>query len=286
MLRIILLSLITLILFSCKQETPGTENGGSTENTQELKNQIKQLELDNALKDSVINESLAFFNEIKFNLESISVKKDKIRALSEDPEISNDDKNWILEEIKHINFLREQNARKVKQLQEDLKKNGLKIEELEVMIESLLKDIQWKDEQIGLLQGELEALDREYSALFDAYQEQATTIDVLTEEVNRAYYAYGTERELRDNKVVEKKNGFIGLGRSTELKDNFNDDYFTAIDVRKTKTITVSGEKIRLVTDHPKASYELVESGALTKIKITDPSEFWKISKYLVVIVD
>lgn len=286
MLRIILLSLITLTLFSCKQETPGTENGRSTENTQELKNQIKQLELDNALKDSVINESLAFFNEIKSNLESISVKKDMIRAISEDPEISNDDKNWILEEIKHINFLREQNARKVKQLQEDLKKNGLKIEELEVMIESLLKDIQWKDEQIGLLQGELEALDREYSALFDAYQEQATTIDVLTEEVNRAYYTYGTERELRDNKVVEKKNGFIGLGRSTELKDNFNDDYFTAIDVRKTKTITVSGDKIRLVTDHPKSSYELVESGALTKIKITDPSEFWKISKYLVVIVD
>jgi DNA repair exonuclease SbcCD ATPase subunit len=286
MLRIVLLSLITLTLFSCKQETPGTNNGGSMENMQELKNQIKQLELDNALKDSVINESLAFFNEIKSNLESISVKKDMIRAISEDPEISNDDKNWILEEIKHINFLREQNARKVKQLQEDLKKNGLKIEELEVMIESLLKDIQWKDEQIGLLQSELEALDREYSALFDAYQEQATTIDVLTEEVNRAYYAYGTEGELRDNKVVEKKNGFIGLGRSTELKDNFNDDYFTDIDVRKTKTITVSGEKIRLVTDHPKSSYELVESGALTKIKITDPSEFWKISKYLVVIVD
>lgn len=286
MLRIILLSLITLTLFSCKQETPGTNNGGSTENTKELKNQIKQLELDNALKDSVINESLAFFNEIKSNLESISVKKDKIRAISEDPEISNDDKNWILEEIKHINFLREQNARKVKQLQEDLKKNSLKIEELEVMIESLLKDIQWKDEQIGLLQGELEALDREYSALFDAYQEQATTIDVLKEEVNRAYYAYGTERELRDNKVIEKKNGFIGLGRSTELKENFNDDYFTSIDVRKTKTITVSGENIRLVTDHPKSSYDLVESGAMTKIKITDHSEFWKISKYLVVIVD
>ena len=40
-----------------------------------LQNQIKQLELEKAQKDSLINESLSFFNLIKSNFEAIGVKK-------------------------------------------------------------------------------------------------------------------------------------------------------------------------------------------------------------------
>ena len=216
-----LLFLASLVLISCKQEP--TDNGGKDSgDTVELQNKIDQLELDNAMKDSVINESLAFFNEIKSNLEAIGIRKDEIRAISENKEISRDDKEWILEEIRHINFLREENASKVRRMQDQMTKNGLKIKELEIMIESLMKDIQWKDEQITLLQGELDNLDREYSALFDAYQEQALLVDVITDEMNTVYYAYGTERELSDNGVIAKKNGFMGIGKRTELKDDLN----------------------------------------------------------------
>lgn len=277
--------IFSLLLTACKQEPgdPITANSGSED---ELKSKIEQLELDNAMKDSVINESLAYFNEIKSNLEAISVRRDQIRAISSDPEITSDDKEWILEEIRRINYLREDNAKKVKQLTDDLKKNGVKIKQLEIMIESLMKDIQWKDEQIALLQSELESLDRDYSALFDAYQEQATKIDYLTEELHRVYYAYGTEKELLSNKVIEKKNGFIGLGKSTSLKKDFNDDYFTSADGSKTKSITVEGSDIRIITDHPQNSYKLEVNGNRTVIRILDPSEFWKITKYLVAVVD
>jgi vacuolar-type H+-ATPase subunit I/STV1 len=276
--------ILSLVFVSCVQEDP--ENGSSSGDNFELDNKIKQLELDNALKDSVINESLAFFNEIKANLESIGVRKDQIRTISDNPEISSDDKEWILEEIRHINFLREENARKVKQLQTELKINGLKIQELEIMLEQLMKDIQWKDEQISLLQSELDDLDEEYSKLFDAYQEQAIAIDQLTEEVNKVYYAYGTEKELKENHVIEKKNGFIGLGRKPSLKDDINDEYFTAMDITKKKTIMVDGNKPHIVTDHPSSSYELTPSGGRTKLTILDASEFWKISRYLVIVVD
>ncbi|MBL4862374.1 MAG: hypothetical protein JKY09_05085 [Crocinitomicaceae bacterium] len=282
--KILILLLLSVLVLSCKQE-PKTVDTNLSDST-ELENRIAQLELDNALKDSVINESLAFFNEIQSNLESIGIRKDQIRVMSKNPELSSDDKTWILEEIRHINFLREDNARKVRQLNGELKKNGLKIKELEIMIESLVKDIQWKDEQINLLQGELENLDREYSALFDAYQEQAIQVDALTEEMNRVYYAYGSERELRENDIIEKKNGFIGLGKKAQLKDGFNDQYFTAINITKVNSINILGSKLRFITDHPTASYELVKNSARTTIKILDASEFWKVSKYLVVIID
>lgn len=280
-----LLPFLSLLLFvSCKQDqsSSSTESGSEAD----LKNKISQLELDNSMKDSIINESLSYFNEIKENLEAISVKKDEIRVKSDNPEISQDDKAWILEQIRHINFLREENARKVKQLNSELKKNGLKIKELEVMIESLLSDIKWKDEQIVLLQGELERLDQEYSALFDAYQEQSLQIDVLTDEIHKAFYAYGSEEELTDNKVIEKKNGFLGLGKKAELKSDFNDKYFTSIDITKTKSIMIEGKDIGFVTAHPSKSYRLEESGNRTKIVITNASEFWKVSKYLVVTIE
>lgn len=283
MSKIISILILSFIVFSCKEETSNDSNSGK--NT-DLENKIAQLELDNAIKDSVINESLLFFNEIKSNLEAIESRKDEIRTISANSEISSDDKKWILEEIQHINYLREENSGKVRQMKEQLKKNGLKIKELEVMIESLMKDIQWKDEQISLLQTELDNLDKEYSKLFDAYQEQAIQLDVVTEEMNTVYYAYGTSKELQENKIIEKRNGFLGMGKKTELTANLNDTYFTKINSKKKTKINIEGTEIQLVTYHPRSSYKLEVNGTKTTIVILDVAQFWKISKYLVVVID
>jgi len=285
-----LLSLSIILLFfatSCVQDQKTDDNStGFTSNDLSLENKIAQLELDNAMKDSVINESLSFFNEIKANLETIGIRRDAIRELSSNPEVSNDDKSWIIEEIQHINYLREENANKVKRMRAQVKENGLKINELELMIESLVKDIQWKDEQITLLQGELNNLDKEYSALFDSYQEQAILVDGLKEEMNTVYYAYGTIEELSENGVVEKKNGFLGIGKKTSLKNDINDQYFTKVNATKVSTINIEGIGVHFVTNHPTTSYTIKESESRTVIEILDASEFWKISKYLVVTVD
>lgn len=284
MYKVALLLLAGTILFSC-QQNPEEAEASAPEN-KELENRIAQLELENSMKDSVINESLSFFNEIKANLEAIGVRRDQIRGLSENPELEAEDKQWILEEIRRINFLREDNARLVKLLRGELDKSNIKIKELEVMVESLLQDIKWKDEQIAMLQEELDRLDHQYSVLFDAYQEQAVVVDQLRDELNTVFYAYGTSDELEENKIISKKNGFIGIGRRLELRHDFNTDYFTKVDATRQQSINVRGKDIRLLTDHPSDSYELTENATGTVIKITDVSEFWKISKYLVVLVD
>lgn len=284
MSKILSAFILVFIIFSCKQEP--TKTGDSVGGNTELENKIKQLELDNAMKDSVINESLAFFNEIQSNLETIGSRKDEIRAISDNKEVSAEDKQWILEEIQNINYLRDENAGKVRQMKDQLKKNGVKIKELEVMIETLMKDIQWKDEQISLLQNELDNLDKEYSALFDAYQEQAVKLDQVTDEMNSVYYAYGSSKELQENKIIEKKNGFLGMGKKTELTSNLNDSYFAKIDSKKKTRINIEGSDIQLITYHPRSSYKLEVNGAKTTIVIVDPTQFWKISKYLVAVID
>lgn len=273
------------VLFSCKTDSESTSSADGQKVT-ELQNEIAQLKLDKALKDSVINESLSFFNEIKSNLEAIGLKKDEIRLRSEDPEFAADDKQWILEEIRHINFLREENARKIQNLNAQMKKSGLKIQELETMIERLVNDINVRDEQIASLQAEMQNMDKEYSKLFDAYQVVSLQVDNLENQLNTVYYTYGTAKELVANKVIEQKNGFFGIGKNTQLVDNFNEKYFAKIDLTKDKEIFVEGAKIRLITDHPSSSYKIQPDGKNSKIVIVNPYEFWKVSNYLVVMVD
>jgi len=111
--------------------------------------------------------------------------------------------------------------------------------------------------------------------------------DVLTtEEMNSVYYAYGSSKELQDNKIIEKKNGFLGMGKKTELTANINDSYFTKINAKKKTKINIEGSDLQFVTYHPRSSYKLEVNGARTTIVILDASQFWKISKYLVVVID
>lgn len=284
-----ILSLLFLSLFitaSCDQKSEPTDLIADSADPTELQNKIDQLELDNSLKDSVINESLLFFNEIQTNLEAIGIRRKEIQDLTSNPEFSPSDKTWVLEQIRQINFMREDNSAKMKQLKAEMDKNKFEIASLKTMIDGLLKDIEWKDEQISLLQSELNQLDSEYSKLFDAYQEKSIQVDELKSKMNTVYYAYGSAKELSSNGVIEKKNGFIGIGKKIKLKEEINDDYFTEINALKTTSIGIDGEHPHFVTVHPTGSYEISTSNGRTKLTITDVSEFWKISKYLVVVVD
>ncbi len=276
--------LAALLLVACVEEnntTESTVNDEITREVVELRNKIAQIELENQIKDSLFNESIAFFNEIQDNLAKINVKQEEIRIKSSNPEISSDDKEWILQQINNINYLREENARKVKDLQGALKEKSLKITELEAMIERLQLRIKSRDEEIESLQIMLADRDVEYAELFDQYQTQVElALDVLNE-LNTVHYAFGTLDELVENNVLVREGGFIGIGRKTAISESFNKDYFKHLDKRKTKEITIVGNKPQIITDHPASSYEWKGN----KLIIKDANSFWRISNYLVVTV-
>ena len=280
------LYLILLISFISCQQKKSKSNPNDLEKIAELRGDIAQLKVDNELKNSLINESLSFFDEIQTNLEKIDLKENEIRMKASNPELTPEDKEYIIQEIKHINVLRIENGRKVNSLNNELKKSGLRIKELENMIERLIKEMETKDQEIEVLRTEINAITTEYERLFDSYVRQEAIVDELTEQINTGYYAYGTLRELTDNKVIEKKNGFFGLDKKTQLSESFNEEYFNKLDIQTTKEILVEGTKIKFVTDHPSSSYTLKRIGNTTKIVITNAKNFWRVSKYLVVLVD
>ena len=272
-----------LFIFSACKDDASDLNTTSEKDTEmiELRNKVAQLELESSQKDAALNDAISFFNEVQENLAKINVKEEEIRVRSGNPEFTQDDQAWILQEIQNINFLRKQNAQSVKNLKQQLNKKDLKISELEGMRDRLVMQIRAKDEQIASLQRTLADLDMEYSELFDEYQEQVEmTLDVL-KELNTVYYAYGTLDELTENNVLVREGGFIGIGKKTNIAENLNEKYFQKMDKTKVKEIRIVGEKPDLVTDHSISSYKWKGD----KLVILDADKFWKVSKFLVVTV-
>ena len=94
-------------------------------------------------------------------------------------------------------------------------------------------------------------------------------------------------KELRAKNLIDRKGGFIGLGRADVLSNNTDFASLTKIDTRNTQEIPLTGKKIKIVTSHPTSSYSLEgDETRPTSIRITNPDLFWKASKCLIIMVD
>ena len=105
---------------------------------------------------------------------------------------------------------------------------------------------------------------------------KAKTVAEQEKSLNAAWFVFGTKSELKAQKILQS-------GDVLKSAD-FNKDYFTQIDIRTTKEIKLYSKRAELLTTHPTGSYELVkdDKGQLT-LKITNPTEFWSVSRYLVI---
>ncbi|MCH2235117.1 MAG: hypothetical protein MK078_12765 [Crocinitomicaceae bacterium] len=289
MKKIAILISLVFIGFACNTsegETTSNDSTGESEELAKLRSENRELKNKLEVKDSVINESFMLFNEIEQNLAMIDLKEDEIRFRTHDIELEEDGKQWVLQEIQNINYLREANQKKVKELNKTLEDKNLQIEEFQTLVSNLMNKIEVQEEEIEMLRVELADLDREYVELLEAYQEQTEITAEVLQELNTVYYVYGSTEELIKNGVIVKEGGFLGIAKKNTLKSDFNEDYFTEISKSGTNTIDIYGKEVNFITDHPSTSYTVTSEGDKHTISINDHQSFWKVSKYLVVVVD
>ncbi len=243
-------------------------------------------------RDSMINDWLTTFDEIERNLNAIKQKEKIINMQTSDSEFPKGKKEQVLEDIKYINTLIDENKKKIAYLNSQLKKSGNTITGLQARITELEASMQQYETAITELKAtltkkdfEIEQLNTRMFALKDTLIFKDETINNQTDKLNQAFLATGTYKDLRDRGLVSKEGGFLGIGRKESLKEDFPDSLFEMIDVTETKTIPVNSRKAKLITEHPTNSYQLVRENenTIAYIEIKDPSEFWKISKYAVV---
>jgi hypothetical protein len=135
----------------------------------------------------------------------------------------------------------------------------------------------------------MDQLNSKVGVLTEASMAQRKLIENQTDVINTAYYTIGTYKELKAAGIVNKEGGFIGIGRTETITNDFNKEYFTQIDIRETTTIPIEGgrKKVELLSNHSSNSFVYKQDGeSIVAISISNSGEFWKNSKYLVILLD
>ena len=258
------------------------------------------LKTETAIKDSAIVDFLSDFNEIQANLDSIKKLEKLVTVQSENRELNKNQKEQILEDINLLNDMLQKNKQLAANLQKKLNSSNYKIgqlqetiKQLQQMADNLEKQVQEKDIEILALNDKVDklnininVLNKKIDEIETASEQKSGVIESQENMLNTAFYAYGSSKELKDNNVIEKSGGFLGIGRTTVVPKNFNRDYFTKVDIRKFDYLPLMVKKARVVSVHPADSYHISGDNTADTLFIDNSTQFWKASKYLVVETD
>ena len=259
-------------------------------------NEEKQvLQDDLGRKDSIIFLIVQSFNDIEDNLQTIKEKQGAISLnTSGDIETESSRSERIIEDMQMINEIMEENKKKVRDfswkinsLVKEQKAANIKLADFQKMIDKLTAMVAAKDAEIAALKNDLLSMNMSLDSLVLAYDIQGFVVEEQAMALNTGFFCYGTFKELEEKGVITKKGGFIGIGKTEQLKQDFNTDYFTQIDITERETIDLFSKKANVLTSHPSDSYKLEgDDESVDKLVILDPVRFWSASKYLVVVVE
>ncbi len=268
------------LLQACTPEDPKT-----SEPYRQLEEDQRLTEAQVAEKDSSINALFATFNRISENLRTIRSKQGGLMAPEGGLEAGADMEQRVMGDLEAIDVLLAENKDLIAQLRKQAKKSGSRLTELEKSILDMEATITAKNAELDTLKEQLSSTNASLATLIDMYRDKSQLADMQRNEMNSAFYAVGTSKELKTKGVLTKEGGVAGIGGVNKLNTAaLPTDYFTAADITNTNEIAVGAKKATLATSHPEGSYRF-ENGA-EKLVITDPTKFWSISKYLVVVVD
>ena len=239
-------------------------------------------------KNSEIDDLMGTFNEIQEGFNLINEAQGRINMLRETGE-GNTDATNIKENMVFIQQTLKENKEKIEDLQKKLKESSINTSKLTEAIAKFEQQLNEKTAEIETLRAQMEEKDIKIAELDDAViklkneNEDVKAQKEQTEQIaknqdqqlNTAYYMYGTSKELKEHGVLSK---------GEVLQGNYDKNDFIKIDIRKTTVIPLDSKSADILTSHPAGSYSLLkDSKGEYTLRITDANKFWSASKYLVI---
>lgn len=284
----LVLSSISFVLYSCgnsnKEILKLVEERDSLRQAQKvqegkLDNYSKTIETLNATLDSIAYQEKMLFisngeipvtkEDVKHNLmrfEALLKKQgEKIKLLEKQLAESNDSNTHSLSMIAHLkNQLNEKNLR-IAQLMGELEKKNVSIAHLQELVDSQKITINTQSATISELnqrtQRQSEALARQDAIL------------------NNGYVLIGSKDDLKRKGILKK--GKVVADASLDRSK------FAKIDIRTWREINFTAKRPRILTNMPSSSYEITTTGNRNfTLTVKNPSDFWRISSYLIIQTD
>ncbi len=278
--------LITLLAVVLSTVACQDKKAQQTDNEDE---RIDSLLLVNRQKDAEINDMLTTFNEIQEGLRLITEAENQVTLLKEDETSSASER--IKENLQIISNQMKLNRELLAKLRKQLRESTVEGDQMKKSIETLTQQLEAKEQELATLRDELQKKDIQIAELDEVVDNLNNNVNELTQEntskeqtissqdkaLNTAWYVFGTKKELKDQHIIEG---------DQVLRANFNQNYFTKIDIRVDKEIKLYSKSAKILTAHPESSYSLEQDANKQYIlRIQDADAFWSTSKYLVVLV-
>ena len=258
----------TTFFFACskKKDTAQVAEFSATDSLQQIV----------AQKDKEMADMMTTMNDIQEGFRKINEAQGRITIERKQGEQSN--RAHIVEDVKLIENTIRLNNDLINNLRQQVKASKSNNAELRKKMEDLRAELAKKDIKIAELGEQNANLQSNVNELSAQNETKARTVASQDRELNSAYYVFGTKSELKEQNILK--------GGEVLRSNNFNKDYFTKIDIRVDKVIRLYSKSARLMTTHPEGSYSLDKDaqGQYT-LRITDPTRFWSVSKYLVITV-
>ena len=221
-----------------------------------------------SLRDSERLLTLETINENKANSKS----KQQLNQLKKDVQAITEAIASYKEQISKLEGKNKSQSAEFKRLIAGL---NAELDQRTQKLNEITKQLAVKTEEVANLTENVEALDK-------ANKSQQMTINEQDMAIHQGHYLIGNRKELKEAEVISRQGIFCPpIVSSQAQKANFTD-----LDIREMKVIPLNSKKAKLLSVHPADSYTLEtgEDGNMT-LKINDENNFWKQTKYLVVMI-
>lgn len=240
-------------------------------------------------KNMALDQAMQAIADIQEGFRAINEAEGRVSVQSQGGEGITDAER-LKEDILFIQQKMEANRKQIAELEKKLKAGGAETANLRKVLANLQQELNDKVASIAALQGELARkniriaeldsavviLTGDVNALQEITGVQQEVIEQQVDQLNTAWYVYGTTKELKEQNILNKGEVLT----STE----FNKNYFTEIDIRDDKVFPLYAKRAKLLTTHPAGSYEFTkDDDKQLTLCVLDPEAFWSVSRYLVI---
>jgi myosin heavy subunit len=276
----------------------------------DLEQKVAELQTVSAQKDSLIQEVMAttqFVGDLTADLAAVKALSAGRPVASEASELEGKTpaqmRATVRERVRELATRLDQSEQRLAQsrariqnltsssteMQKQLAAYDSTITSLNMVLESQRTEIASLSEQLMGLQQTNVTLAAARDTLTTQREQLTATVASMTAESNKAYYIIGTEKELIDRGIINKKGGFLGMGSTITPARALQESEFTEIDRMRDSVIAfpkpdkaytiVSRQDTRYLTVEPDKNNEL-----RGQLEIRTPEQFWSTSKFLIIV--
>ena len=279
---------LLLLTLSCKNDSStGTDN----------QNQIDSLTLLTEKQGAHIKDMETFITSLALTMDSIDMQEKELVAEGDVEKKKKRSRESVINSLNRFKETIERQKQQIANLENQLSaKNDemssrmlqivsyykQQLEEKDATIANLQRTIRENKSDIKQLQTSVSDLLTANKAQDERIKEQETTLSRQTNMMNSCYVKIGTKAELKSAGLIS-----TGLLKKTKVDEQaFTPDKFVAMDMRSCNDLKLNSPNPKVLTNMPASSYSIVKSDDGTcYLHIIDPSLFWSISKYLVILL-